>query len=155
MRATMRGSICLLLLFTPVTVAYGQTFTGGIRGVVSDASGVVPGAPVTLINEATNVSRETVTNEVGQYNFPAVPPGTYTVKTQVSGFKTAERLRADPRTSHIPIAMVSASAQEADLRRGRELGVDAYVTKPFDPDELVRVVRELVETRAAQRASRP
>src|SRR3954447_8508335 len=74
------------------------------------------------------------------------------VMPRLDGFKTAERLRADPRTSHIPIAMVSASAQEADLRRGRELGVDAYVTKPFDPDELVRVVRELVEARTARRA---
>lgn len=45
---------------------------------------------VTLTNVATNVSRETVTNDVGQYNFPAVPPGTYTVKTQLAGYKTVE-----------------------------------------------------------------
>ena len=37
--------------------------------------------------------------------------------------------------------MVTACAQESDLARGRELGVDAYVTKPFAPDELVRAVR--------------
>ena len=48
--------------------AWAQTFTGGVRGVVSDANGVVPGVTVTLLNEATNVSRETVSNEVGQYN---------------------------------------------------------------------------------------
>jgi hypothetical protein len=87
----MRVSICLLLLFTAVTAAFSQTFTGGIRGVVSDANGVVPGVTVTLTNQATNVSRDTVTNEVGQYNFPAVPPGTYSLKTHVTGFKTAER----------------------------------------------------------------
>ncbi|NHC13371.1 response regulator transcription factor [Motilibacter deserti] len=68
------------------------------------------------------------------------------VMPRLDGFKTAERLRADPRTRHIPIAMVSASAQASDLRRGTETGVDAYVTKPFDPDELVRVVRGLAET---------
>jgi hypothetical protein len=45
---------------------------------------------VTLTNEATNVSRETVTNDVGQYNFPAVPPGTYTLRSQLTGYKTFE-----------------------------------------------------------------
>ena len=40
-----------------------------------------------LINELTSVSRETLTNDVGQYNFPAVPPGTYTVKAQLTGYK--------------------------------------------------------------------
>jgi hypothetical protein len=57
---------------------------------VRDANGVIPGAAVTLTNEATNISREVTSNEVGQYNFPAVPPGTYTLKCQISGFKTFE-----------------------------------------------------------------
>lgn len=63
----------------------------------------------------------------------------------MDGFLTAERLRADPRTAALPIAIVSACAQAADFRRGEEIGVDAYVTKPFDPDELVRIVSELAE----------
>jgi trimeric autotransporter adhesin len=67
-----------------------QQFTGGVRGAVRDANGVIPGAAVVLTNEATNISREVATNEVGQYNFPAVPPGTYTLKCQISGFKTFE-----------------------------------------------------------------
>jgi hypothetical protein len=58
---------------------------------VTDANGVVPGATVTLTNEATTVSRDTVTNEVGQYNFPAVPPGTYSIKAQLTGYKTFDR----------------------------------------------------------------
>src|SRR5262245_52352241 len=90
MKATMRVLTCLLLLL-PARIAVGQTFTGGVRGVVTDASGVVPNATVLLINEATNVSRETVTNDVGQYNFPAVPPGTYTIKAQLTGYKTVDR----------------------------------------------------------------
>ena len=60
--------------------AGAQQFTGGVRGAVRDANGVIPGVAVTLTNEATNISREVVTNDVGQYNFPAVPPGTYTLK---------------------------------------------------------------------------
>ena len=70
--------------------AGAQQFTGGVRGAVRDANGVIPGVAVTLTNEATNISREVVTNEVGQYNFPAVPPGTYTLKTQLTGYKTYE-----------------------------------------------------------------
>jgi hypothetical protein len=91
MKATVRMLSCLLVLLLPVAAARAQTFTGGIRGVVTDANGVLPGATVTLINEATNVSRETVTNAVGQYNFPAIPPGIYTIKTQLASYKTSDR----------------------------------------------------------------
>ena len=91
MRATIRALACLLLLLIPAEAARGQTFTGGIRGVVTDANGVLPGATVTLTNEATNISRDTVTNDVGQYNFPAVPPGTYSIKIQLSGYKSFDR----------------------------------------------------------------
>jgi trimeric autotransporter adhesin len=91
MRATRRALTCLLLLGTLAAVAGAQTFTGGVRGVVSDVNGVIPGVTVTLTNEATNVSRDTVTNDVGQYNFPAVQPGTYSIKTSLTGYKSSER----------------------------------------------------------------
>ena len=71
-------------------VATAQQFTGGVRGAVHDANGVIPGVQVTLTNEATNISRELTTNDVGQYNFPAVPPGTCTLKVQVTGYKSYE-----------------------------------------------------------------
>jgi DNA-binding response OmpR family regulator len=45
--------------------------------------------------------------------------------------------------------MVSARAQQIDIRRGLEAGVDIYVTKPFDPAVLIRAVQELAEVRAA------
>jgi len=87
MRRVLGTAVCLLLLGAP---AWAQQFTGGVRGAVGDANGVIPGVTVTLTNEGTNVSRETVTNDVGQYNFPAVPPGTYTLKAQLSGYKRYE-----------------------------------------------------------------
>ncbi|MFN8058627.1 MAG: TonB-dependent receptor [Vicinamibacterales bacterium] len=71
--------------------ASGQQFTGGMRGAVHDPNGVIPGVTVTLLNEGTGVARDVVTNDVGQYNFPAVPPGTYTIKTSLTGYKTYER----------------------------------------------------------------
>src|SRR5262249_15889241 len=82
---------CLVLFWAGGARLFGQTFTGAVRGEVRDAHGVITRVPVTLTNEATNVSRETETNEVGQYNFAAVPPGTYLVSTTLTGFKTVKR----------------------------------------------------------------
>jgi hypothetical protein len=83
------GAVALATVMASTAAA--QTFTGGVRGVVSDSNGVIPGVTVTLTNEGTNVSRETVSNDVGQYNFPAVPPGTYSVKTELTGYKSFSR----------------------------------------------------------------
>jgi CheY-like chemotaxis protein len=68
---------------------------------------------------------------------------------RLDGLATVARLRADPRTAGVKIAMVTASAQEIDLRRGEAAGVDAYVTKPFDPESLVRTVRDLIGRKAS------
>src|SRR4051812_18383675 len=82
----------LALLFVPLatTTAWAQTFTGGVHGVVSDTGGIVPGVTVTLVNEANGASRDAVSNDRGLYDFTAVPPGTYTVKAELTGFKTFE-----------------------------------------------------------------
>lgn len=90
-RASAAGSF-LLAVFVWVSMIplHAQTFQGGLRGVVKDPQGVIPGVAVILLSEQTNVSRETVTNEVGEYSFPAVDPGAYTVKVTVQGFKAFE-----------------------------------------------------------------
>jgi CheY-like chemotaxis protein len=62
---------------------------------------------------------------------------------RLDGWDAAAKLRADPETAHIKVVLLSARAQEADLRRGSRIGVDAYLTKPFDPDELIDTVRRL------------
>jgi CheY-like chemotaxis protein len=61
----------------------------------------------------------------------------------LDGWDAAARLRSDPATADVKVVLLSARAQEADVRRGTRLGVDAYLTKPFDPDDLVEVVRRL------------
>jgi len=70
---------------------------------------------------------------------------------RVDGWEAAARLRGDPDTAHIKVVLLSARAQEADLQRGEKIGVDAYLTKPFDPDELIDIVRRLAD--AAEDAS--
>jgi DNA-binding response OmpR family regulator len=73
---------------------------------------------------------------------------------ELDGLATAVRLRADPAMSGIKILMVSARAQQADIRRGLAAGVDVYITKPFDPDALIRAVQLLAEASAAERHAR-
>lgn len=64
---------------------------------------------------------------------------------RVDGWEAAARLREDPETAHIKVILLSARAQESDIQRGERIGVDAYLTKPFDPDELIDVVKRLVD----------
>ena len=60
------------------------------------------------------------------------------------GISTVLALRSHPRTKDLPIVMVTTQAQAIDVKRGLEAGVDAYITKPFDPDHLVETVRSLI-----------
>ena len=77
------------LLPSPVLA---QVDTGTVQGTVRDASGaVVPGSTVTLTNVSMNTSFTTTTNTEGNYQFPAVRVGTYTVTAELSGFTTARR----------------------------------------------------------------
>ena len=62
---------------------------------------------------------------------------------RLDGWETAIQLRKIPETAHIKVVLITARAQEDDITRGRGVGADAYLTKPFDPGEMIRVVREL------------
>ncbi len=86
----MRKLLLLLCVLVALSATlYGQTF-GTISGEVRDPSGaVVPNARVTVTNTATNVSRNSVTNNEGIYAFPALVPGPYEVRVETSGFRTA------------------------------------------------------------------
>lgn len=64
---------------------------------------------------------------------------------EMSGWEIAERLREDEKTKGIPLVFLSARTQDEDRRRGEELGVAGYVTKPFDPAELVSTIRGLTK----------
>jgi DNA-binding response OmpR family regulator len=66
----------------------------------------------------------------------------------IDGFEVCRRLRAEPATAAVPIVMVTAQAQDEDRERGYALGVHEYVTKPFEPAELVAIVRRALSERS-------
>jgi hypothetical protein len=85
--------VCLILLalmFFPIVAApAAQVTTATIYGVVRDPTGaVLPGATITATNQGTNLSRDTVTDERGEFAVLALPTGRYTLKIELPGFKT-------------------------------------------------------------------
>jgi DNA-binding response OmpR family regulator len=65
---------------------------------------------------------------------------------EMSGWELADRLQKQKESSGIPIVFLSARTQDDDRRRGEELGVAGYVTKPFDPADLVATIRKLMQS---------
>jgi DNA-binding response OmpR family regulator len=67
---------------------------------------------------------------------------------KVNGLELLAALRSSPDTASMPVILLSAKAQVADVQRGLELGADDYITKPFDPLELIdRVYKVLAKSR--------
>ena len=66
----------------------------------------------------------------------------------LDGFEICHRLRMEPQTAQLPILMLSAKAQESDKATGFKVGADDYLTKPADPSEIVRRVKNLLAQRA-------
>jgi CheY-like chemotaxis protein len=66
---------------------------------------------------------------------------------KMDGLEVCRRLRADPELAKIPVILLSARAQDMDIREGLEIGASAYLTKPFDPVELLEVVGRLAKDR--------
>jgi CheY-like chemotaxis protein len=63
---------------------------------------------------------------------------------RVDGLEVLRRLRSDTETTGLPVVLLTAQAQEADLERGFAAGASAYVKKPFSPRELAARVAELL-----------
>ncbi|PYQ11070.1 MAG: hypothetical protein DMF80_22570, partial [Acidobacteria bacterium] len=101
----LAGALAALPVFSQ-----SQASTGQITGRVVDAQGgVVPGASVTVSNPATGFSRSVATNDDGLYTIPLLPPGTYEVVGQLTGFQTVKR----------PAVVVTVgSSVTVDLRLG-------------------------------------
>jgi len=62
----------------------------------------------------------------------------------IDGLEVTKILKNDPKTQHIPIIMLTAKEEEADIVTGLELGADDYITKPFSPRVLVARIRAVI-----------
>src|SRR5208337_5247580 len=77
-----------LVSLIAIPYANAQSTSGRVRGTVTDASGgAVAGAKVTLVNVATNITREATTSATGEYLFLEVPVGSYEITVNQAGFK--------------------------------------------------------------------
>lgn len=108
------------------TSVLAQGNAGSLRGSIADSSGgVLPGATVTLVSDATKASRQIVTDAKGGYFFAAVQPGTYTLRVEMQGFKKVEqkgvRISAND-TRGIDVALeVGAQTETVEVTAAREL----------------------------------
>src|SRR6516164_5717149 len=73
-------------------LSYSQAANAGtVAGIVTDSSGaIIVGATMTLTDKSTNTPRTEVSNDAGRYVFPNVPPGTYSITANKSGFRVAK-----------------------------------------------------------------
>src|SRR5688572_26203009 len=82
--------LCLIALASAPAYAQGGGATSSLSGTVTDSTGgVIPGATVTVKNNATNTEFPAVTGENGGFTVPSIDAGVYTVTVTLMGFKTA------------------------------------------------------------------
>ena len=132
-RANSAAKVWLAIVLSTLALQHGhaQLLQGTMSGNVTDQSqAIVVGAAVTARNQSTNISRNTVTNGQGEYTFPSLDPGTYTVTVKASGFETFvktgivlnanEITRSDIAMSVGQVSQtVSVSAQAVTLQSDR------------------------------------
>jgi hypothetical protein len=149
--------VCLSVLFA--ALALGQSERGTITGAVRDASGaIVPGADVTVTNQATNIAIHVSTNDSGEFTVPNLAPGRYVVRVEKQGFRAAvenglaldaaQTVRADATLQigasnqqvEVQAAVVSLQTEDAkqsttlqnNLVNDLPLLVNGTVRTPFD-----------------------
>lgn len=66
------------------------------------------------------------------------------VMPRMNGYEVCRRIKADPKTQHVPVVMCSSKGEEFDRYWGMKQGADAYIAKPFQPTELVGTVKQLL-----------
>ena len=135
-----RWSIAVLTLMLALAAAMpawaqggGASSTGTIQGRVTDAQGaVLPGVTVTATSPSALGAQTTVSSETGNYRFPAVPPGTYTVAYELAGFNTLRREGISITlgfTANLNVELTLATLQETVTVTGASPVIDTTSTR--------------------------
>ncbi len=107
--------LCVATIFALVLcrLGYTQAVNGTVVGTVTDSTGgTVPQAQVTITDVNTNVSRSATTDASGYYSFPALPPSTYRVRVEKTGFATVQR-------PEVPVMVNSTVRVDVELAPGQ------------------------------------
>ena len=126
-------SVSLLLLIASPAWAQTQSTTGNILGTILDPDGgVLPGATITVTSESTGRVRTAVASANGTYRVPLLPPGLYSVRADLQGFRSVER-NAIPvslgSAMKVDISMDLASVQEVLIVTGQSPVVETSKTQ--------------------------
>lgn len=135
-------ALALLVLLSSVFVL-GQTSTGRLTGTVSTPDGVLPGAAVTVTDASTNREQTITANESGNFTFPQLDPGTYTVKVSAPGFKTfvANEVKIDVGREYSlnPSLEVGAVQETVTVTAGADVvtATTAQVSNTVSPQQIL------------------
>ncbi|MGB6386151.1 MAG: TonB-dependent receptor [Terriglobales bacterium] len=139
----------LSLLVFAASMTWGQTGTTSVRGVVLDKSGAaVVGAQIKLANTAQALQRETRSNSSGEYEFLALPPGTYTLTAEKEGFSKYEEkglhlLVNAPSTVMVKLEVGSVTSQIEVSAAGESINTtDASLGNAFDENQVKQLPLE-------------
>ena len=129
---------CMLLFLAPLRA---QVSNGSVAGRVTDpASAVIPAATVTLINQGTGLSRIVKTSANGDYMFPIVDPGAYTLRAEAAGFKAYE-------ATGVTVQVAQSVTQNVQLQVGDTSSKVEVVAKAAVLDERTAEVGQVIEHR--------
>jgi twitching motility two-component system response regulator PilH len=67
------------------------------------------------------------------------------IMPRVNGYELCRNIKSDPLTKHVPVIMCSTKAEEFDRYWGMKQGADAYITKPYQPKDMINAVKYLLE----------
>jgi Carboxypeptidase regulatory-like domain len=137
MRRLTTGLLALLVALSFSVPAFAQgggaSSTGTIQGRVTDAQGaVLPGVTVTATSPALIQPQTTVTSETGNYRFPAVPPGTFELSYELSGFNKLQRSGISITlgfTANVNVELALATLQETVTVSGASPVIDTSTTR--------------------------
>ncbi|MFY9559180.1 MAG: carboxypeptidase regulatory-like domain-containing protein [Terriglobales bacterium] len=143
-------SMCLVAVWLALnSVAFPQASSSSLRGTVTDPSGsAIQGATVVIANPESKTTRTATTGETGDYRFLALPPGTYTLTVNATGFARYEQtgiqlLVNSPATANVQLKVGSTNESVTVTSEAPILNlVDASIGNPFNETQVKQLPLE-------------